>query len=60
MVNTKRLPNHVQRGSEISTSLDFEWSERGWVANDPDFEWDLKSGQKRKILNGPVFIWLGL
>ena len=29
---------------EIQTSLDFEWSKRGWVANGPDFQWDLKSG----------------
>ena len=48
--------------------------ERGWVANGPDFKWDLKSGQivailskiicnldrKVRILNGPVFKWLGL
>ena len=34
----------VQWGSEIRTSLDFEWSTRGWVANGLDFEWDLKCG----------------
>ena len=31
-------------GSDIQTSLDFEWSKRGWVANGLDFVWDLKSG----------------
>ena len=34
----------IQWGSEIRPSLDFEWSKRGWVANSPDFKWDLKSG----------------
>ena len=34
----------LQWGSEIRTSLEFEWSKRGWVSNVPDFEWDLKSG----------------
>ena len=34
----------VQWGSEIGTSLGFEWSKRGWVANGLDFEWDLKYG----------------
>ena len=33
----------VQWGFEIRTSLDFEWSKRGRVANGQDFEWDLKS-----------------
>ena len=33
----------IQWGPEIWTSLDFEWSKRGWVSNGPDFEWDLKS-----------------
>ena len=33
----------IQWGSEIMTSLEFKWSERGWVTNGPDFEWDLKS-----------------
>ena len=28
--------------SEIHTP-DFEWSKRGWVANGPELEWDLKS-----------------
>ena len=37
-------------GSELQTSLDFEWSKRGWVANGPDFEWDLKS-ESPAILN---------
>ena len=36
----------VQQGSEIQTSLEFDWVKRGWLANGPDFEWDLKSGQK--------------
>ena len=41
-------PNKLSRfeahcGSEIQTSLDFEWSKRGWVANGPDFKWDLKT-----------------
>ena len=31
----------IQWGSEIQTSLDFELSKRGWVANKQDFEWDL-------------------
>ena len=35
---------YYQWGSEIQTSMDFEWSKRGWVANGLDFEWDLKSG----------------
>ena len=34
----------VQRGSEIQTSLDLEWSKRGWVANGFDFELYLKFG----------------
>ena len=33
----------VQWGSKIRTSLDFEWSKRGWVLNGLDFEWGLKS-----------------
>ena len=28
----------IQWKSEILTSLDFEWSKRGWVTNGPDFE----------------------
>ena len=45
-IKTKRFWScfNVQWGSEIRTSLDFEWSKRGWVANGPGFEWDLKSG----------------
>ena len=35
---------HLQWGSEIQTSLDFEWSKRGWVANGLDFKWVLKYG----------------
>ena len=31
----------LQWGSVVQTSLDFEWSERGWVANSPDFKWAL-------------------
>ena len=38
------LSVYVQWGSEFRTSLDFEWSKRGWVANSLEFEWDLKSG----------------
>ena len=34
----------IQWGSEIQTSLDFEWSKRGWLAISVDFKWDLKSG----------------
>ena len=34
----------IQWGSEIQTSLDFELSKRGWVANGQDFVWDLRSG----------------
>ena len=37
-------PQPLQWGSEFQTSLDYEWSKRGWVANGYDFEWDLKSG----------------
>ena len=33
----------IQWESELRTSLDFEWSKRGWVVNGPYFEWDLKS-----------------
>ena len=38
------VPIQIQWGSEIQTSLDFEWSKRGWVANGLDFEWVLKYG----------------
>ena len=31
----------VQWGSEIPTSLNFEWLKRVWFANGLDFEWDL-------------------
>ena len=34
-----RMVLTAQWGSEIWTSLNFEW-----VANGPDFKWDLKSG----------------
>ena len=51
MVNNQKIstqysvgPKIVQQGSEIWNILDFEWSKRDWVANGPDFEWDLKSG----------------
>ena len=33
----------LQCGSAIWTSLDFEWSKRGWFSDGLDFEWDLKS-----------------
>ena len=36
--------NIIQWASDIRTSLDFKRWKRGWVANGPDFEWDLKSG----------------
>ena len=51
----------VQWGSEIQTSLDFEWLKRGWVANGSDYEWDLEAQsfeiwtKKVWILNGSVF-----
>ena len=45
----------VQLGSEIRTSLDFEWLKSGWVANGQDFKWDLKARQmailSKTILN---------
>ena len=28
----------IQWGSEMWTSLDFEWTKRGWVSKGPDFE----------------------
>ena len=31
-------------GAEIWTSLDLEWSKRGWVANGLDYKWNLKFG----------------
>ena len=37
------LNGELQWGSEIQTSLDFEWSKRGWVENGLDFELDLKN-----------------
>ena len=43
---TRRFTNDViqlQGGSEIRTSLDFEWSKTVWVANGLDFEWHLQS-----------------
>ena len=46
----------IKWGSKIQTSLDFEWSKRGWVANGLDFEWDLKSGQMAAILSKPFEI----
>ena len=33
----------IQWGFKNWTSLDFEYSKRDWVADGPDFEWDLKS-----------------
>ena len=35
-LNTKHCTFQTQWESEIWTSLDFEWSLRGWVANGPD------------------------
>ena len=60
--------NSIQWGSEICTSLYFEWSKRGWGENGPDFEWNLKSwsptiwnpDKNGQILNGPVFKWYEL
>ena len=40
----ENLPLKGQRGSEIWTCLDFEWSKSDWVANGRDFEWDRKYG----------------
>ena len=34
----------IQWGTEIGTSLDFEWSKRGCVVNGLVFKSDLKSG----------------
>ena len=48
----KFKPQRIQGGSEIWACLDFEWSKRGWVANNPDFKWDLKFCQK------PSEIWM--
>ena len=36
----------IEWGSEIWSSLDFELSKTGWVANGLDFKWDLKSGSQ--------------
>ena len=36
------LKSSLHWGSEIQTSLDFDWSKRGWVANGLNLEWDLK------------------
>ena len=41
----------ITLGSEIRSSLDLEWSKRGWVANGPDFKWDLKSQSPTTIWN---------
>ena len=52
----------AQRGSEIQTSLDFEWSKRGWVGlNGLDFEWDLKFGSQNHLKSEqkhPYFEWI--
>ena len=42
---------YIQWRSEIQTSLDFDWSKRGWVVNSPDFVWDLKYRQITAILS---------
>ena len=39
----------LQWGSEIQTSLDSEWSKRGWVANGPDLQHDLKTGKPNHL-----------
>ena len=36
--------NRIEWGSEIWTSLEFKRLKIGWVVNDLDFEWDMKSG----------------
>ena len=41
-LNTENIG--IQRGSEIRTCPDFEWSKRDWIANGQNFKWDLKSG----------------
>ena len=49
-VNFNRALLPLLLGSEIWTSMNFEWSKRGWVKNCPDFKLDLKSGSPT-ILN---------
>ena len=48
----------VQWGSEIMTSVDFEWSKKGWVTIRPDFKWDLKSRSQQLEIqtNGYHFV----
>ena len=40
----QKLEMQIQWGSEIWTSLGFEWSKRAWVANGLDFKWNQKFG----------------
>ena len=53
---------YIEWGSEIPTSLDFEWSKRGWVANGPDLNgiWNLEAQLFEIWTNGCHFfktIW---
>ena len=45
-ITQKLITIVLQWGSKIWSSLDFEWSKRGWITNGLDFEWDLKSGSQ--------------
>ena len=49
-------PYSTQWGSEIRTSLDLEWSKRGWVANSPDLEWDPEAQPFDIRTNGCHFV----
>ena len=42
----------IQWGFEIQTSLDFEWSKRGCVANGQDFEWDREIRKPNHLKSG--------
>ena len=44
----------IQWGSEIRPSLNFEWLKRNWVANGPDFKWDLKSESPTVVFFDPL------
>ena len=53
---TIQMPTRsVQWGSEIQTSLDFEWSKRGWVEKGLDLKWNLKS--RSPTIWNPDFEW---
>ena len=49
------LISKLHWGSEIWTSLDFEWSKKGWVVNGLDFNWDLKAQPFENQTNGCHF-----